>query len=199
MLNRLDAPTILGLLNSFERGNSGIWGRFKSSVGIGDSWAGVVWKDANQFALSVADSRFLSDLKATTIPECLRDATAEAEKAAYTCLTTQIESLVTGITVQILSMQKSECDKQIQREVKSSQERALRKLRSRFIRQIEDSSRERSRSYVRQSLILIVNADNLIQRSRASIYVGNFTTQKEHYYSQGPLAYPARSEVYLII
>ena len=120
-----------------------------SSVGMSDSWAGVVWKDANQFALSVSDSRFLSDLKTPAIPECLRGAAVEAENLAYTCLTTQIESLVTGITGQVLSMQKSECEKQIQREVRSSQERELRKLRSEFVRQIEASSRGRSRSYVR--------------------------------------------------
>jgi len=195
VLNRQDTPTILGILNSFEKGNSGYWGRLKTTVGISDSWAAVVWKDANQFASSVPDSRFLSDLEATTFPECLRDATAEAENAAYTCLTTQIESLVAGITAQILSVQKSECEKQIQREVRSSRERELRKLRSKFVRQIEASSRERSRSYVRQSLALIVKANNLIQHSCVSIYVTNFTTQKERYHSQGPLANPARSEV----
>jgi hypothetical protein len=149
VLNRPDTPTILRLLNSFEKANNGILGRFMSSVGISDSWAGVVWKDANQFALSVRDSRFLSDLKAPAIPECLRDAAVEAEQLAYTCLTTQIESLVTGITGQVLSMQKSEFNKQIQREVRGSQERELRKLRSGFVRQIEASSRGRSRSYVR--------------------------------------------------
>ena len=195
---RPDTLTIMGLLNSFEKVNSGVWGRLKSTVGISDSWAEVVWKDANQFASSVTDSHFLSDLKATTIPECLRDATAEVEKAAYTCLTTRIESLVTGITGEILAMQKSVCDKQIQREVRSSQERELRKLRSGFARQIEASSRERSRSYVRQSLVLIVRGDNLTQYSHASIYVEDFRTQREHHYLQGLLAYPAQSELHLI-
>ena len=172
-----------------------------SSVGISDSWAGVVWKDANQFALSVSDSQFLSDLKAPSIPECLRGAAVEAEKLAYTCLTTQIESLVTVITGQVLSMQKSECDKQIQREVRSSQERELRKIRSGFVRQIEASSRGRFRSYVCQSVTLIVKADNLTQCSRVSLYVDSFTTQKENQYSQGLLADPAQLglKVFLII
>lgn len=116
---------------------------------MGDSWAEVVWNDANQFASTLADSHFLSGINAT-IPECLRGATAEAEKIAHTYLTTQIESLVTEITGQILSMQKSEFDKQTQREVGSSQEMELRTLRSGFVHQIEVSSRERSKSYVCQ-------------------------------------------------
>jgi hypothetical protein len=75
--------------------------------------------------------------------------TVEAEESAYACLAKRIESLVgSGIHQQILSILKEECNKQAQREVKSEEDEELRILRYDFVRQIEDLSRERSKSYV---------------------------------------------------
>ena len=60
-----------------------------------------------------------------------------------------------GISQEILSIQKVEHDKQlkhIQREITSEEDKELGTIRSEFVRQVEDMSRERSRSYVHHSL-----------------------------------------------
>jgi len=156
----------------------------------------TLWREANNFASSVSDSDFLTQLKTAVLDECLCDATAKAEEAAYVCLTTAVKSLVSGIGQQILSVRKGECDKQIQREVGNAEEREereLRILRSDFVRQIEDLTRKRSRSYVHH---IPRREDSLTQCSRKSIYIDKFVPKKERYYSQGlfdslvkPLAY----------
>jgi hypothetical protein len=107
-----------------------------------------MWRDANNFASSVSDSRFLSQFKATPVDECLRDAITEAEETAYNYLRKQIESLVDAIGQNIFTTQEAECDKQIQRVVSSDEDKELGILRSEFVHQIEDLTRERSRSYV---------------------------------------------------
>jgi hypothetical protein len=181
VLIRRDMPTILGLLKDFGKGDKGasLWDttkeRLKSSFGQGDeggsssawrivSWGSgsksskpitkeeEMWKDANNFASSVPDSRFLSQLKSDGFDECLRDAIVEAEETAYACLTTQIEALGAGISQQILSSQTGDYDKQVEREVNSEKDKELGVSRSDFVRQVEDFSRERSRSYVHHGL-----------------------------------------------
>jgi hypothetical protein len=131
-------------------------GLVKSTLGLAKSsnltTEEALWRDANNFASSVPDTRFLSGLKITPVDECLRDAIVEAEEMAYTYLGKLIESLVDGIGPQIFSNQKAECDKQVQREVTSEEDKELEILRSEFSHQVEDLSRERSRSYVHYSL-----------------------------------------------
>lgn len=56
------------------------------------------------------------------------------------------------ISRQILSIQEAEWDKQLQREITSEEDNELGILRSEFVHQVEDLSRERSRSYVHRSL-----------------------------------------------
>ena len=77
---------------------------------------------------------------------------AEVAETAYACLTTAVESLVSSTGQQILSTQKEECDKQIQREVSCAEVKELGILRSDFVHQIEDITRQRSRSYVHHIL-----------------------------------------------
>ena len=183
VLIRRDVRAPLDLLKSLMKGDkSGASGgllstakeRVKNSLGMGDegssgawrivSWGGgkstklskeeTLWKGANNFVSTVSDSEFLTRLKTADLDECLRDATAEAEGAAYACLTTVVETLVSSIGQQILSMQRGECDKQIQREVGSAEERELGILRSDFVRQIEDSTGQHSRSYVHHILLM---------------------------------------------
>ena len=131
-------------------------GLVKSTLGLAKSsnltTEEALWRDAMNFASSVPDTRFLSGLKITPVDECLRDAMVEAEEMAYTYLGKLIESLVDGIGPQIFSNQKTECDKQVQREVTSEEDKELEILRSEFSHQIENLSRERSRSYVHYSL-----------------------------------------------
>jgi len=112
----------------------------------------AVWREANNFAASVSDSRFLLQLHAAPVNECLHDATVEAEETAYTYLRNRIESLVDGIGKQIFSIQKEECNKQILRDVTSGEDKELGILRSEFVHHIEDSTREHCRSYVHNSL-----------------------------------------------
>jgi hypothetical protein len=112
----------------------------------------ALWREANNFASSVPDARFFLGLKTNPVDECLRDAIVEAEEMAYTYFGKVIESLVDGIGPQFLSNQKAECDKQVQREVASEEDEELEILRSEFVHQVEDLSRERSRSYVHYSL-----------------------------------------------
>ena len=112
----------------------------------------ALWRDANNYASSVPDLRFLSGLKATQPDESLRDAVVEVEEIAHTYLRKLIESLVDEICPQIFSSQVAEGDKQIQREITSDGDKELGIIRSEFVHQVEDSSRERSRSYVCHSL-----------------------------------------------
>ena len=56
--------------------------------------------------------------------------------------------MVSGISQQILSIQKDGFDIQLQREVKSEEEKELKVSRVELVRKIEDLCRERSRSCV---------------------------------------------------
>jgi hypothetical protein len=112
----------------------------------------ALWRDAKDFASSVPDTHFLLGLKTTPADECLRGAVVEAEEMAYTYLGKLIESLVDRIGPQIFSNQKVEGDKQVQREVASEEDKELEILRSEFVHQVEDLSRERSPLYVHYSL-----------------------------------------------
>ena len=79
---------------------------------------------------------------------------AEVKETAYACLTTvtAVESVVSSMGRQILLTQKEETDKQIQREIDGAEEKELGILWSDFVRQIEDLTRQRSRSYVNHIL-----------------------------------------------
>ena len=207
----ISTRAILDLLKGIvKEGKSGASGGFLSSAkelfrnpfGTGDegssssrrivSWGSrsttkltkeeTLWKGANNFSSSVSDSEFLTQLKTADFDECLGDATAEAEETAHTCLKAVVESLVSGIGQQILSTQKEECDKQIQREVGSAEERELGILRSDFVRQIEELTRQRSRSYVHNILeranIASRNAVVQVSMSTTSYQRRSDTTRK---------------------
>ena len=110
-----------------------------------------MWREANNFATSMSDSRFLSH-NTSPVDECLRDAVVEAEETAYTHLRKRVESLVDDIGQQFFAIQEAELDKQMLRELTSAEDKELGILRSEFVRQVENMSRERSRSYVHRSL-----------------------------------------------
>lgn len=144
-----DKQKALGLLKSFTKEEKTGW--------FSVSWGGkktvlskeeAMWRNAHNYATSITDSRFFSYLKAISDDSFLHDAAVECEETAYECLTTQLDSLVSGISQQILSIQKDGCDMQVQREVKSEEEKELKVSRAEFVQQIEDLCRERSRSYV---------------------------------------------------
>ena len=169
VLTRRDKQAVLGLLKvamKEDKGSTsgGIIGtakdvayatkeRVKSTLWISKSSKTsreeAIWREANNFASSVSDSRFLQQLSSAPVDEYLHDAVAETEEAAYVYLKKLFKSLVDGIGQQIFSIQKAECDKQIEREINSEQDKELEILRSELVNQVEDLSRERSRSYVR--------------------------------------------------
>lgn len=149
LINR-DKQKTLGLLKGFSKDEKSSW----FSVILGGKRAVLskeeaMWRKALNYASSISDVRFLSYLK-TGIPSThfLHNAAVECEETAYHCLTAQLDSLVSGISQQILSIQKDGCDTQLQREVKSEEEKELKVSRIEFVRKIEDLCRERSRSCV---------------------------------------------------
>jgi hypothetical protein len=156
-----DNQAVLGLLKVAKKEDKGSTsggffaaadGFVKRTPSISDTSEDALWRDANNFASSVPDSRFLSKLKTTPVDECLRGAIVKAEEAAHTYLRKLIEFLVDGLGDQIFAIQKEECDKQIEQEITSDEDKELRILRSEFVHQVEALSRERSRSYVHFSL-----------------------------------------------
>ena len=166
VLNRQDphAVHILGLLKLAEKDRgSTSGGFFSSAVGYVKrtppttnifklATEEALWRDANNFASSVPDSLFLSGLKNTPLDGSLRDAIVKAEEIAHTYLRKLIESLVDRIGTQIFSYQTVDCDKEIQLEVTSEEDEELVIIRSKFVHQVEDLSRERFRSYVCHNL-----------------------------------------------
>ena len=144
-----DKQKTLGLLKSYSKEDKVGW----FSVILGGKRAVLskeeaMWRNAYNYASSISDVRFLSYVKTIPATHFLHNAAVECEGTAYHCLTTQLDSLVSGISQQILSIQKDECDTQIQREVKSEEEKELKVSRVEFVRKIEDLCRERSRSCV---------------------------------------------------
>lgn len=164
VLKHRDKQAVLGLLKvARKEDNDGASGSYnkaarfvKSTLGITrssrPSREEVMWRDANNFASSVSDSRFLLQLSTAPVDEYLHDVTADTEETAYVFLRKLIVSLVDGIGQQIFSIQKAECDKQIERETNTEQDKELGILRSELVHQVEDLSRERSRSYVYTNL-----------------------------------------------
>jgi hypothetical protein len=158
VLIRRDLQSVLGLLKiagKKDTGNSAMelqmifFGTAKRSEPKREE---AMWREAKNAAASVSDSRFLLQLHAAPVNECLHDATVEAEEIAHGYLRNQIKSLVDAIGKQIFSIQKDECDRQILRDVNCGEEKELGILRSEFVHQIEDSTREHCRSYVHNSL-----------------------------------------------
>ena len=144
-----DKQKALLLLKSFSKEES----RSLFSVILGGKRATLskeeaMWRNAHNYASSISDVRFLSYLTAIPTTSFMHDAAIQCEGSAYNCLTTQLESMVSGISQQILSIQKDGCDTQVQREVKSEEEKELKVSRAMFVQQVEDLCRERSRSCV---------------------------------------------------
>ena len=103
----------------------------------------AMWISAQSYASPISDLRFLTYLKNIPATDFLHEAAVECMETACDCLTTQLNSLVSVISQQILSIHQDECDTQIQREVKSEGEKEVK-----VVGNIEDLSRERSRSCV---------------------------------------------------
>ena len=164
VLGGRDKQQALGLLKSFSKEENNSWisvllkGK-RSTL----SKEEAMWRSAHNYASSISDPRFLSYLKAIPDTHFMRDAAVECERTAYECLTAQLVSLVSGISQQILSIQKDGCDMQVQREVKSEEEKELKVSRATFFQQIENLCRERSRSCVFYSSCQGMSSPNVAQ------------------------------------
>ncbi|KAF8270133.1 hypothetical protein EI94DRAFT_1572289 [Lactarius quietus] len=154
-----DKQKTLRLLSSFSEGGKGgwlpTWGRGKQAELSREEEA---WESANNHATSFSDLKFLSFAKTIADGNFLHAAAVECEETAYDCLTIQLDSLVSGVCQQILSIQKEECDKQVQREVKTEGEKELKVSRMKFMQRIEDA-----------------------------IHIDDFRTKKEHQFAAGLL------------
>ena len=106
----------------------------------------AIWRDAIHYASSLSDSHFLSYVKAFPDANFLHDAAVKCEEGAFTCLRMQLDSLVSGISQKILSIQKEECNKQVTWEVNNEKEKKFKASRAMFIRKVEDLGRERPNS-----------------------------------------------------
>ena len=146
ILGNKDNQKALKLLRSFAKGKTtwrSVFWKGKENVLPNEE---AIWRDANNYASSLSDSRFLSYVKTFPDDNYLHDAAVKCEEAAYTCLRTQLGSLVSGISQKILSIQKEECNKQVKCEVKNEEEKELKVSRAEFVRKVEDLCRERPNS-----------------------------------------------------
>jgi hypothetical protein len=150
ILVKRDKQKALGLLKGFTKDEkhwySVPWGGGKSQVSREEE----MWRNALNYASKITDSVFLSHLKtkrqSTPVGDFSHNIAADCEKTAYECLATQIDSLASGISQQILSTQREELDRQVERELQSEEDKELKVSRAEFVRRIEDLCRERSRS-----------------------------------------------------
>ena len=147
VLNNKDNRKALGFLRRFEKGKKPDW-----RVVI---WKGketrlpkeeAMWRDANAYAMSLSDSRFLSYVKTFPTTNFLHDAAVKCEEAAYACLKTQLDSLVSAIKQNILLVQKEMWGKELRYGVDREVEEELEESRVEFVRKIEELWRERSKS-----------------------------------------------------
>jgi hypothetical protein len=107
-----------------------------------------LWESASRRALSVSDLEFLSDLKNLPVDHHLYEAAIDIEETAYPLLVKKVDTLVSGISRQILSTQKKECDKQVQREVDAEEAGEVHALWSKLVYEVKDVSARRATSYV---------------------------------------------------
>ncbi|KAI0292619.1 hypothetical protein B0F90DRAFT_1671124 [Multifurca ochricompacta] len=173
VLGSRDMQSTLSSLKNFGKDDKD-GGAFQSlKVWIGKAFKrseGELWKEASNHASKVSDSYFLLRYRATGTNDHLYNAVVDATTTACSCLAKLVEFLVSMISQQILSTQKEECNKQVQRASQSAKDKDLETLRSNFVRQIEDLSRERS-------------------TSRATLYIDNFEITRGHHYSPDSSSY----------
>ncbi|KAI0302847.1 hypothetical protein B0F90DRAFT_1816395 [Multifurca ochricompacta] len=175
VLGSRDMQSTFSSLENFGKEDEvgGVFQSLKTWIGIGKAAkrsSGELWEKASNHASRVSDSKFLVRRSATGADDYLYDAAVDIEKTAYTCIARLIESLVSKISEQIYSTLKGECNKQVQRTFQSAIDKELETLRSNFVRQIEDLSRERS-------------------TSRATIYIDNFEMRRDHHHSPNSSLY----------
>jgi hypothetical protein len=107
-----------------------------------------LWESAKNRASSISDSQFLLELKTVPDDHYLHDVSIDVERTAYDILTKHLNTSVSAIGRQILSTQKQESDKQVQREGESKEAQQVQNLWSKFVRQVKGVSAQRFTSCV---------------------------------------------------
>ncbi len=145
VLNQQDDESALAVLDKFRKDNKDI----ASLFGRGE---GGLWEKANERAKkSSSNSNFLVTLHNTPAGDDLHEAAVEAEEKAYALLRKEVDDSVSDISTKILSTQKGELDKHIQREVAelgSDEAREIQIPWSKFVRKVKDASTKHASSYV---------------------------------------------------
>ena len=147
VLGQQDERSALAALETIGKDDKSIFSWLPSLFRTSRGKEGL-WESASRRALLVSDSQFLSELKTVSADHYLHEATIDVEGTAYALLKKQVDSLVSGISRQILLTQKKECDKQVHREVDTEEAREVRTLWSKFVHKVKDVSALRSTSYV---------------------------------------------------
>ena len=146
VLNNKDNQKALKLLRSFAKGKITWHAVFWQGTEAVLPNEEAIWRDANNYASSLSDSRFLSYVQTFPDANYLHDAAVKCKEAAYTCLRTQLDSLVSRISQKILSSQEEERNKQVACEVNNDEEKELKVSRAEFVQKVEDLCRERPNS-----------------------------------------------------
>ena len=150
ILVKRDKQKALGLLQSFTKEDKRWYAVPRGGSRSQVPQAEAMWRNAVKNASTITDLGFLSHLKTNQQPIVLgdlaNDNSADCVKTAYDSLTTQLDSMVSGASQQILSIQREELNRQVQRALKSEEDDELKASRAEFVRRIEDRCRERSRS-----------------------------------------------------
>jgi hypothetical protein len=145
VLGQRDEKSALAALEAFGKDDKGLFSWLPSLFKTSRGKEGL-WETASRRALSVSDLQFLSDLETLPVDHYLHEAAVEVEETAYALIAKQVDSVVSGVSRQILLTQKKECDKQVQREVDSEEAGEVHSLWSKFVHQVKDVSAQRSTS-----------------------------------------------------
>ena len=149
VLGQKDEKSALAALEAFgkDEDDQGLFSWLPSLFKTSRGKEGL-WESASRRALSVSNLQFLQDLETLPVDHYLHEAAVDVEDTAYALFAKQIDSLVSGVSRQILSTQKKECDKQVLREVDCEEAGEIHSLWSKFVHQVKDVSAQRSTSYV---------------------------------------------------
>ena len=146
VLSQHDEKGILVTLEKIRKDNKGVVSRMPGFLRSSSGQEGL-WESAKKRARSISDSQFLLELNTIPVGHHLHDVAIDVEGTAYDILAKQIDASVSGIGRQILSLQKQESDKQVQREVGNEEAREVQILWSKFVHRVKDVSTQRFTSY----------------------------------------------------
>ena len=124
------AQNLISKIDEKKRDESSGWGSLFSD-GSGDT----LNRDMRMFAGNIPDSQFLLDLNGTSDTDT-RATIQEIEAFAHAQLATVIDTMVKGITRDVLEMQVDSCTRSMQHEMESEVRKLLKSALAEFIRDV---------------------------------------------------------------